>query len=276
MSLVASAAWLSQALVQRGFVSFSKLMASSMRRFYAGDLDFEAAVVGVVVFADAVGEVDAAALERVPVRRRERPCPSPRRGWRRSCRMPQRFCAEAWASSRRMWRSFMRRSGADQANVAGDKDGLGVAVAQRFQLAQPAGQHRRNAVQGQLGMDAQEALGLAGGQALLGIEAEAALEFGQRGGGQREAHGKGVAAEAGEEIGAAFDGVEQLKAIDGAAGAMRHAVFDADHDGGLGGALDDARGQDADDAAMPAVAIDDQQPFGGENGVCRPGGFQSR
>ena len=76
-----------------------------------------------------------------------------------------------------------------------------------------------------------------------------------------------MAAEAGEEIGAALEGVEQLESVDGAAGAVGHAVFDADHDGRLGGALDDARGEDADDAAMPAVAIDHQQPVGGEFGV---------
>ena len=58
-----------------------------------------------------------------------------------------------------------------------------------------------------------------------------------------------------------------VKAVDGAAGAVRHAVFDADHDGRLGGALDHARGQDADDAAMPAVAVDHQQAAGGKFGV---------
>ena len=59
----------------------------------------------------------------------------------------------------------------EQADIAGDKDGLGVAVAERLQLAQPAGEDGRNAVQRQLGMDAQQALGLAGGQMLFGVEA---------------------------------------------------------------------------------------------------------
>ncbi len=48
---------------------------------------------------------------------------------------------------------------------------------------------------------------------------------------------------------------------------MGDAVFDADDDGGLGGALDDARGEDADDAAMPAVAVDDEQACGDEFGI---------
>ena len=73
-----------------------------------------------------------------------------------------------------------------------------------------------------------------------------------------------MAAEAGEEIGAAFDGVEELEAVDGAAGAVGHAVLDADHDGGPGSALDDARGEDADDSAMPTYAIDDEKAIVGQ------------
>ncbi len=92
------------------------------------------------------------------------------------------------------------------------------------------------------------------------------MSSGRFSGGQGKADGEGVAAEAREEIGAAFDGVEQLKSVDGAAGAVGDAiaVFHADDDGRLGGALDHARGENADDAAMPAVAVDDQQAVGGE------------
>ena len=46
-----------------------------------------------------------------------------------------------------------------------------------------------------------------------------------------------------------------------------YAVFDADDDGGFGGALDDAGGEDADDAAMPAFAVDEEQTIGDEFGV---------
>ena len=92
------------------------------------------------------------------------------------------------------------------------------------------------------------------------------MSSGRAVGGHGEADGKGVAAEAREEIGAGLDGVEELKSVDGAAGAVGDAVFDADDDGGLGGALDDAGGEDADDAAMPAFAIDDRRPVGGEFG----------
>ena len=110
----------------------------------------------------------------------------------------------------------------EQARAAGNEDGLGVAVAERLKLAQPAGEHRRDAVERQLGVNAEQMLRLAGGQMLFGIEAQAALELGQAVGGHGKADGKGVAAEAREEIGAALDGVEQVEAVDGAAGAMGH------------------------------------------------------
>ena len=76
-----------------------------------------------------------------------------------------------------------------------------------------------------------------------------------------------MAAEASEEIGAGFDGGEKREAVDRAAGAVGDAVFDADDEGGLGGALDDARGENADDAAMPAVAVDDEEAVGCNFGV---------
>ncbi len=50
--------------------------------------------------------------------------------------------------------------------------------------------------------------------------------------------------------------IEQLKPINRAARAIGHAIFNADHDSGFGSAFDHARGEDADDAAMPAVAVE--------------------
>ena len=79
-----------------------------------------------------------------------------------------------------------------------------------------------------------------------------------------------MAAEAGEEIGAGFDGGEEREAVDGAAGAVGDfslgAVFNADDESRLGGALDYARGENADDAAMPTVAIDDEEAVGNDFG----------
>ena len=69
--------------------------------------------------------------------------------------------------------------GGDEPGAAGHKQRLGIAVAERFQLAQPAGQHGRDAVQWQLGVNAQQAFGLPGGQVLIGVEAQAVLQFRQ-------------------------------------------------------------------------------------------------
>ena len=125
----------------------------------------------------------------------------------------------------------------------------------------------------QFGMDVEHALGLARGEAFRGAVGEAALQFRQSRGGESKAHGEGVAAEASEKIGAGFDCFEQLKAVDGAAGAVRDAVFNADDERGFGGTFDDARGEDADDAAMPAIAIDDDEACGGKISVGGEAGF---
>ena len=61
----------------------------------------------------------------------------------------------------------------------------------------------------------------------------------------------------GEDSVAGLDGVEQMEAGDRAAGAVGLAIFVRDDQRGLTGAVDHARGEDADDAAMPAVAVDD-------------------
>jgi hypothetical protein len=48
-------------------------------------------------------------------------------------------------------------------------------VAEGFKLAEPTGEDRSNAVEGQLGVNAEEALGLAGGKMFFGIQAQAAF-----------------------------------------------------------------------------------------------------
>ena len=166
----------------------------------------------MLVFANTVGEVDEASLREakrgsagshVPADCAQRAAGAgPGRGLNRILRQfqPQ---VTLFHDARR----------AQQANAAGDKDRLGVAVAEWLQLAQPANQNIGDAVQGQLGVNVQQLLRLAGGQMLLGVEAQALLQLRQGFGGQGKTHGEGVTAEAREEIGAAFDGVEQLEAV---------------------------------------------------------------
>ena len=69
----------------------------------------------------------------------------------------------------------------------------------------------------------------------------------------------GVASEAGEDGLLLFnrsgvdggEGVEEVEAGDGAAGAVCGAVFVGDDERGAAGAVDDARSEDADDATVP-------------------------
>ena len=79
---------------------------------------------------------------------------------------------------------------------------------------------------------------------------------------QREADGMGVAAEAGEEFVPACDvdggeRVEQVKAGDGAAGAVGLLRLRSQDERGQAGAVDDARGEDAEHAAMPLRVVED-------------------
>ncbi len=62
------------------------------------------------------------------------------------------------------------------------------------------------------------------------------------------------------------EGVEQMEAGDGAAGAVSVAVFVGEDEGGASGAVDDAGGEDAEDAAMPGGVVEDEA-FGGVGAV---------
>ena len=103
---------------------------------------------------------------------------------------------------------------------------------------------------------------------------EAFAEEGEAFGGEGEADGVGVAAEAGEDgdsvvfAGGGVDcgeGVEQVEAGDGAARAVGLAVFVGEDEGGAAGAVDDARGEDAEDAAVPGGVVEDDA--GGGEGL---------
>src|ERR1017187_5645112 len=62
-----------------------------------------------------------------------------------------------------------------------------------------------------------------------------------------------------EQISACLDSFQQHEPVDRAAGAMGNAIFNADHNGRTRGAFNDARCEDADDPAVPAVSINDEQ-----------------
>src|SRR5258706_13163096 len=58
-----------------------------------------------------------------------------------------------------------------------------------------------------------------------------------------------------------------MESTDGAAGPVGFAVFQGNYQRGAAIALDDARGGDADDAAMPAFALDYGAVGGAQCGV---------
>src|SRR6266568_8220712 len=146
-----------------------------------------------------------------------------------------------------------------EACIPSDKDRLRVAVAQRFQFAQPSCKHRRDAVQRKLSMNAQKTFGLSAGKTLFSTKAQASLQFWDCRCRQCKSHRKSVASKSRKKIGAGLNRIEQLKSVDGSARAVRHTILDADHNCGLGGALYHPRGENANNASMPSIAIDHQQ-----------------
>src|SRR5207248_3097302 len=76
---------------------------------------------------------------------------------------------------------------------------------------------------------------------------------------QAEADGVCVAAETSEQVSAALESFEQMETPDGTAGAVSLARFIArDHQRRTVVTLDHTRGGDANHAAMPSVASNDQ------------------
>ena len=87
---------------------------------------------------------------------------------------------------------------------------------------------------------------------------EAIAQLGDTRRGKREADSMRVAAETDEDIVAALERFQQMEAGDGAAGAVGLAIFVTEYERGTTGALDYTRGEDAEHAAMPALAVDDE------------------
>src|SRR5439155_25842227 len=106
---------------------------------------------------------------------------------------------------------------------------------------------------------------LLGREMFQGILAEAAAEGVEVFRFDLESRGHFVPAEGVEKLSAVFQGAGDVEAVDRSSaaltedgGAVGGAVgVEADHDGRLAELIDDARGDDADDARMPAVAPED-------------------
>src|ERR1035441_9873681 len=147
----------SPGFMQPGPRSAVGLVVSGLSDLHAGYLHFQTAELRMIVFADAVNNIDqAAGLERqfssasrqVPTHRSNRAT-----GSRMHCGLGSFLCqfqpnVPLFHDARRSQQPCSTRH----------KHRLGISVPQRFQLAQPAREHRRNTVQRQLGVNAQLAL----------------------------------------------------------------------------------------------------------------------
>ena len=76
-----------------------------------------------------------------------------------------------------------------------------------------------------------------------------------------------MAAELDEQIGAVFERAEHVEVGDAAAGAVRDVAVDRQHDRRLVIRVHELRRGDADDAAMPALAADDEDVVGADRRV---------
>ena len=69
------------------------------------------------------------------------------------------------------------------------------------------------------------------------------------------------------------EGVEEVEAFDGAAGAVGVAIFVGEDEGRAAGAVDDARGENSEDAAMPGGVVEDDA-LGEKISRCGAQGFE--
>ena len=76
-----------------------------------------------------------------------------------------------------------------------------------------------------------------------------------------------MAAEPEEEVGAVLERAEHVEVGDAAARAVGDVAVDREHDGRLVIRVDELRRGDADDAAMPALAADDEHVVGADRRV---------
>ena len=98
---------------------------------------------------------------------------------------------------------------------------------------------------------------ISGREQSAGVVAEGFAEVVEVGGLELQARGHLVPAVGFQVIAAGFQGVGEVEAGDRSAAALAVAVVERDHDGRAVEAVDDARGDDADHARVPAFGAED-------------------
>ena len=169
-------------------------------------------------------------------------------------------------------------NGSCEGEVVGDEDGFGIADAEWAAAGEPIHEGWGDVVDLKFGVADERGREEWGGEDWGGVGVHAGAEEGEVGGRQREAYGVGVASEASEERGEVpmmdgGEGVEEVEAGDGAAGAVGLLVFVGEDEGGAAGAVDYAGGEDAEDSAMPGGVVEDDAS-GGEGLVRVAHGFE--
>src|ERR1035438_4890554 len=149
----------SPGFMQPGPRSAVGLVVSGLSDLHAGYLHFQTAELRMIVFADAVNNIDQAAGHERQFSSASRQVPAYRSnratGSRMHCGLGSFLCQ--FQSNVALFHDARR---SQQPRPSRHKHWLWIPMPQRFQLAQPARQHRRNAIQRQLGVNAKQALRL--------------------------------------------------------------------------------------------------------------------
>ena len=173
----------------------------------------------------------------------------------------------SWLNVIFRWRSFSGRGPSTISTGMAWNTGRGLARPNGAIGSRPRTRSGVMCVQAQRAVDAQARPQLVRLEHLVGVRVDARAELRHPRRLHRQAGRLLVAAEPEEEIGAALERAEHVEVRDAAAGAVGDVAVDRQHDRRLVIRVDELRRGDADDAAMPALAADDEHVVRADGGV---------
>ncbi len=156
---------------------------------------------------------------------------------------------------------------ADHLDVARLEDRPRVGETERRHRLHPGHDLADQLVQRQDGVEAQSGHQVVRLQALVGQAGHPGPEGGQPAAVQRQPGGLPVSAVAAEQVGAALERPQHVEGRDAAARALDLVAVDRQHDGRLVEVVDELGGDDADDAAMPALPRHDDDVVRADVGI---------